>query len=307
MGVVFVVDGSTSRKHGRAAAIAAACGVCVLLGFLISACGGSSNSPTPVSQSNSSPPPSSGPSVNVAPVIESISASTDRVEVDNEITVTAVVQDQETPVDQLRFDWSADAGTFSGEGPVVKWRAPKDIKTPADYELRLKVTETYGSPSSTGVRPQNVTTGSVPVVRVHDSQKELGDLAMQFLNDFAQSGVPASTCVRDFSDSCRGKAEERGDIEANRLHFEILNSSLTLRSVSVSSSGLSANVVVACSFTSRIKACDPGDKACAVGDVGTARGDCILTGKYEERRWWLCDSHFIGRLAASLRSFFGRS
>jgi hypothetical protein len=306
MGVVFVVDVSTPGKHGRRAAIAAA-GVCLLLGFLISACGGSSNSPTPVFQSNSSPPPSSGPSVNVAPVIESISASADRVEVDNEITVTAVVQDQETPLDELRFDWSADAGTFSGEGAVVKWRAPRDIKTPADYELRLKVTETYGSPSSAGVRPQNVTTGSVPVVRVHDSQKELGDLAMQFLNDFAQSGVPASTCVRDFSDSCRGKAEERGDIEANRLHFDILNSSLTLRSVSVSSSGLSANVVVACSFTSRIKACDPGDKACVVGDVGTARGDCILTGKYEERRWWLCDSHFIGRLAASLRAFFGRS
>lgn len=307
MCVESAVDVSTPGRYGHATAFAAACGLLLLLVVLTPACGGSSSSPTPVSQSSSSRPPSTGPSVNIAPVIASISASADRVEVDSEITITAVVQDQETPIDQLNFEWSAGAGTFSGDGAVVKWRAPKDIKTPADYEIRLKVTETYGAPNSAGVRPQNVTTGSLPNIRVHNSQKELGDLSIQFLTDFAHSDVPASTCVRDFSDSCRGKTDERGDIEANRLHFEILNSSLTLRSVTVSSSGLSANVVVACSFTSRIKSCDPGDKACVVGDIGTARGDCILTGKYEDRRWWLCDSHFIGRLAASLRSFFGRS
>jgi len=65
-------------------------------------------------------------------------------------------------------------------------------------------------------------------------------------------------------------------------------------------------MTVACSFTSKIKVCDPGDKACVVGDVGTARGDCLLTGKYENRRWWLCDSHFAGKLADSMRLFFGR-
>ena len=128
---------------------------------------------------------------------------------------------------------------------------------------------------------------------------------MQFLSDFANSTISASTCVRDFSDSCRGKQDERGDIEANRVHFEILSSSLSLKSVTVASGALSANMTVACSFTSRIKACDAGDKACVVGDVGTARGDCILTGKYENRRWWLCDSHFAGKLLGSMRSFFG--
>jgi hypothetical protein len=141
---------------------------------------------------------------------------------------------------------------------------------------------------------------------VHNSNKELEDLSIQFLTDFAHSNVSASTCVRDFTDSCKGKSDERGDIEANRTHFEILNYSLSMKSVAVASSGLSANMVVACSFTSRIKSCDPGDKACVIGDVGTARGDCILTGKYESRRWWLCDSHFAGRLAGSLRNFFGR-
>lgn len=306
MGVESAFDAPTRGEHRNVAALAAACGCFVLACCLTAGCGGSSSSPTPVSQSTSSPPPSTGPSVNIAPVIESISASSDRVEVDTEITLTAVVQDQETPVEQLKFEWKADAGTFSGEGAVVKWRAPKDIKTPADVDIRLTVTETYGSPNSAGVRAQNVTNGSLPGIRVHNSNKELEDLSIQFLTDFAHSNVAASTCVRDFSDSCRGKLEERDDIEANRTHFDIVNYSLTMKSVVVAPSGVSANMVVACSFTSRIKVCDPGDKACSVGDVGMARGDCILTGKYENRRWWLCDSHFIGRLTDSLRGFFGR-
>ncbi len=35
---------------------------------------------------------------------------------------------------------------------------------------------------------------------------------------------------------------------------------------------------VACSFTSRIIKCEPGDKGCVVGSVGTVAGDCALTG-----------------------------
>lgn len=245
--------------------------------------------------------------MNVAPVVESITLSSDRVEVDSEITLTANVKDQETPVDQLRFEWKATAGTLSGEGAVVKWRAPKDIKTPADYEISLTVTETYGTADSSGKRPQNVTTATTPSVRVHNSPKELGDMSLQFLTDFAHSSVSTSTCLRDFTDSCKGKSEERDDIDSNRVHYQILSSSLTLRSVNVASSGLSANMTVACSFTSKTLVCDPGDKFCVVGDVGTAKGDCTLTGKYENRRWWLCDSHFTGKLLDSMRWFFGRS
>ena len=306
MGLEIIAYHLTRKHYRHAATGSSAALLCTLLVFFLSpGCGGSSSSPSSVSQSPSGP--SAGPSVNVAPVIESITPSSDRVEVDNEITVTAVVTDHETPIDQLKFEWKVDAGTFTGTGPSVKWRAPTDIKTPTDYEIRLTVTEVYGTPNSAGARPQNVSTGSVPAIRVHNSPKELGDLSIRFLSDFANSSIPASTCVRDFSDSCRGKSDERGDIEANRVHFEILSSSLTLKSVSVAASGLTANMVVACSFTSRIKACDAGDKTCVVGDVGTAHGDCILTGKYEDRRWWLCDSHFIGKLVGSIRNFFGRS
>ena len=278
----------------------------VVCGLLLSGCGSSSNSPTPVSQLPPSLPPSAGPSVNLAPVIDSIAVSSERVEVDSEVALTANVKDDETPVDQLKFEWKADAGTFSGDGPSAKWRAPKDIKTPADYQITLTVTEPYGIPDSSGVRPQNVTSVPGPSIRVHNSSKELGDMSVQFLSEFAKSSIPASECLRDFTDSCQGKTEERGDIEANRVHYDILDSSLTLRSVSANLGSGTAKVTVACSFTSKTKVCDPGDKLCVVGDVGTVRGDCILTGKYEDKRWWLCDSHFAGRLIGSMRGFFGR-
>ena len=285
--------------------VAADCAVGLVAGVLLVGCGGSSNSPTPISQGPPTIPPTSGPSVNLAPVIESISVSAERVELDSELTLTANVKDQETPLDQLKFEWKAEAGSFSGDGASVKWRAPKDIKTPADYEIKLTVTEAYGTPDSSGVRPQNVATATAPSVRVHNSTKELGDMSIQFLSDFATSSVSASACLRDFTDSCRGKADEQSDIEYNRVHFEILSSSLKLRSVVLDSSGSGANVVVACAFSSRIKKCDPGESGCVIGSVSNVSGDCIMTGKYEQKRWWLCDSHFLGRLLGPMRRFFG--
>ena len=283
-----------------------------LVAILLAACGGSSNGPTPVQQHPaSSGPPSTGPSVNLAPVIDGITVGAERVEVDTDVALTAVVRDDETPLDQLTFEWKADAGTFSGDGASVKWRAPKDIKTPADYEIALTVTETYATPGSSGVRPQNVSTAKAPVIRVHNSPKELGDMSLQFLSNFANSSVSTSTCLRDFSDSCKGKVEEKIDIDNNRAYYLILSSSLELKSVSVGSNRLTANMTVACSFTSRIANCSPpgpNAPACTmVGSTESVRGDCNLTGVYEQKRWWLCDSRFAskGVLPLSMRGFFG--
>jgi hypothetical protein len=276
-----------------------------LLVFLLAGCG-SSNGPTPVPQPPpSSGPPSNGPSVNLPPRIEGITASAERTEVDAEVALTAAVRDDETSIDQLKFEWKAEAGTFAGDGPSVKWRAPAGIRTPADYTITLTVTETYGAADASGVRPTNVSNASAPVIRVHNSPKELGDISLKFLTDFANSSVSPADCLRDFTDSCRGKADERSDIEFNRGHFEILSSSLNLRNVTVDSNGSSANMTVACAFTSRIKACDAGDSSCAVGSVSSVSGDCLLTGRYEQKRWWLCDSHFRGRLSEAMRGFFG--
>jgi hypothetical protein len=294
----------SSRSRG----VVAGCALALVLAA--SACGGA-HSATPVAPQSPSVPSSGGPSVNLAPVIEGIALSSERVEVDNEITLSASVKDDETPVEQLSLAWKADAGSISGDGASVKWRAPKDIATPADYTVTLTVTERYGVPDASGVRPQNVTTATSPVIRVHNSPKELGDMSLLFLSDFAKSTVPSSTCLQNFSDSCRGKADERGDIDTNRKYYLILSSSLDLRSVSIGSNKTNANMTVACAFTSRIVNCsnsDPSSPACSkVGSTESVKGDCVLTGVYEQKRWWLCDSRFLskGLIPAAMRGFFG--
>jgi hypothetical protein len=285
-------------KAGLAVAAAAA--------LTFAACGGSPSMPSP-SQGGSSGGQSSGPTVNNPPAITSIAASTARAEVDTDVTLTAVVEDAETPVSQLKLEWTVSAGVISGQGTTVTWHTPTADPTPKDYTVTLTVTETYGTADAAGVRPQQSVTAQSPVVRVHNSPKELGDLSVGFLTDFANSSIPAATCVRDFSDTCKGKADELGDITANREDFDILASSLRLRSVKVASSQVQANMTVACSFTSRVKKCPATDTKCVVGSVGTVAGDCTLTGVYEQKRWWLCDSHFSGTATAdAFRSFFKR-
>lgn len=298
---------SDVSRRRAALAIAAALG-----GIVLYACGAAPNSPGGVPTPPISISPGSGPAQNSAPVIESIAVSSERTEIDGEITVTADVKDVETPLDQLRFEWKADQGTFSGEGASVKWRAPKGIATPADFPLTLTVTETYGVPDVSGVRPQNVATATSAPIRVHDSPKELGDMSLRFLSNFANSPVSTSTCLKEFSDSCRGKADEKIDIDNNRAYYLILSSSLDLKSVSIGSSRSFANMTVACAFTSRIVSCSPSNPASpacsAVGSIESVKGNCNLTGVYEQKRWWLCDSTFAakGLLPASMRGFFGR-
>ena len=271
----------------------------LVLALIVSgSCGGSPMSPGPVT-----PPVIT---VNTPPVVESIVASATRAEVETDVTLTATVRDAETPVAQLKYEWRADAGTFTGEGASVRWRAPKGATTPADHAVRLTVTETYGTPNAVGGSQQNIVNATSPVIRLHDSPKELGDMALRFLGDFANSSVSPSTCVREFSDGCRGKSDERSDIEFNREHFLITGSSLRLLNTRVASSGLAADTTVACTFTSRLTKCEPGSVGCSVGSVGTVAGDCVLTSVYEQQRWWLCTSTFQNgvQFPLAFRSFF---
>jgi hypothetical protein len=242
--------------------------------------------------------------VNQAPVLESISVGAERLEVEAEVTVTATVRDAETAVDQLRFDWSADGGSFAGTGPSVRWRAPKGPATPADYTLRLTVVETYGTPDQAGTRPQHSVSGTSAPVRVHDSPKEIADLSLGFLRDFANSSIPADVAVRDFSDSCSEKAEERQQIADNRRHYQIVSSQFTAKGASVRPGGMSGDSRIACEFWSVIKECEPGIPNCVVGGREHVRGDCDTTGVYEQKRWWLCTSRFNNpELLPSMRSF----
>ena len=131
-------------------------------------------------------------------------------------------------------------------------------------------------------------------------------MSLAFLQDFANSSVSPSTCIRNFSDSCPGKGAEKGDIENNREHYLITGSSLRLTNVRVRDTGLSATMTVACSFTSRVVKCEPGSSGCVVGSVGPVAGDCLLTGVYEQGRWWLCDSTFDAENVSAPLRFFGK-
>ena len=282
----------TTVTRGRLAAIAALVAVSV-------ACGASP-------PSGPSPQPTPTPSANTPPIVDGITASAQRVEVNGTVTVTATVRDTETPVAQLQYTWRADAGTFEGQGATVTWRAPSGLAQPTNYPISLTVTEVYDA----GAR-QNVVPATGPAIRVHDSPKELGNLGMAFLADFANSSVSPSTCIRDFSMNCSGREDERRDIEDNRRRYQVTGSTLRLNGVGVNGSATRGDITVACSFTSRIIHCDPFDPqdpetwGCEVGKVGTVSGDCVMTGVYEQDRWWLCTSSMRAReiAAPGFRSF----
>jgi hypothetical protein len=271
-----------------------------LAGLLAAGCGGSPAAPPPPP-----PTPTPLPLVNEAPRIQALTLQKERVEVNEEISVTAVVSDAETPLDQLTYEWQAEGGTFSGQGPAVRWRAPSPATTPADYTLTLTVTEVYGIADSSGARPRHQVKSTSPAVRVHNSPKEIGDMGMRFLNDFANSSIPADVAVREFSDSCRGKREEEEQIADNRQNYQILNSALRLKSASAGTESNRGSVVIGCEFWSRVKRCPPGWPNCRVGNTEHVSGDCRLTSVYEQKRWWLCDSNFDGELLPSVRRFFG--
>ena len=62
------------------------------------------------------------------------------------IDVSATVRDTETSLDELVYQWSATAGTFTGSGRNVTWTAPDAATTPGSVTITLKVIENYGHP-----------------------------------------------------------------------------------------------------------------------------------------------------------------
>jgi hypothetical protein len=149
-------------------------------------------------------------------------------------------------------------------------------------------------------------------VSVHDSVKEVGDIARQFLLDFSDSSLRdvdyvmrnfgnASTCP-DF----REVENERADVIKDRREFQIISFRIGAPRVTVNFGG-------SCPFRSK-----RGD-ACAVVSsywqsmelatrrVGAVDGDDILAAAYSQSggRWWLCSSDYDGRRVsgAMLRGF----
>jgi hypothetical protein len=220
-----------------------------------------------------------------------------------EVALRATVQDAETPVESLVYEWSADGGTFTGEGAAVTWRPPADAETPADFTIRLTVRERYGPPNA---QSEHVVTATSPPVRVHDSPTELREMSLRFLELFGDSDKSADECLVDFSDSCRGKESEREDIEDNREYYDIRSSSFDFDDLEIAEDRMSARMVVECEFRSRVRKCPPDQPACVVGSTEEVSGDCLLTAIYESQRWWLCDSSFDPDQAPVPLRFFGK-
>lgn len=251
----------------------------VLLVLVAALAAGTCGSSTPVA-----PPPPPPPAENLAPVVRSVEIADTRVEVGAAVTVRAVVEDAETAADQLRYEWTATLGEFSGEGREVTWRAPAEIEEPQSVTLNVTVIETY---VRNGAELTNRTTfEAATAMRVHDSVGELTDMVRRFLDDFIDDSESPSRVVRNFSDSCPGKQSELEDVEAVREGFTMLPASrYSIRSVTVVAPWQTAEMTARCDFVSR-------EKTSGVED--TARGTCSFTGLYEDDRWWMCTSHFAG-------------
>jgi hypothetical protein len=246
-------------------------------------CGSGGPSPSPIEPPPPPPPP------NNPPVVRSITAEHSRLEVKGTTTLTAVVEDAETGADRLKYEWTAAAGTITGEGAEVTYEAPESIEEPFDPSITLAVVEDY---SVNGDPRSNRTEFSATPVRVHDSRSELTALTKTFLDDFINSSVPASECVRNFSDTCRGKTSELRDIEFNRDNYTMLSASkYSIRSVSVVTPWVRGEIRASCEFHARTR---------KTNQTGVAAGTCSLTAVYDADRWWLCDSSFTATTRSSV-------
>ena len=241
-------------------------------------------------------------STNPPPVISGITTRGPRpgmpsrfADLDETLTVTATVIDAETPADQLKYEWAAEAGTINGTGREVTWRAPAQASTPTEVRLTLTVTETYQTTNAQGlpVTAENKVSGSV-AIRLHASAKEVRDLAVEFLVDFSQQRLSPEQIVRGFTDTCRGKADELEDVRKNQREF-------TINSYTVE-----PNPPVDVAFGGVCRYRDRRGDACtyvpvrwqstekATGRAVTSTGTDQVNAVYVDNRWRLCDSDFIG-------------
>jgi hypothetical protein len=222
------------------------------------------------------------PTTNTPPVIQSLTPSSPRLEVNEEVEITAVVQDQETNPASLTYTWSSVGGTFTGTGASVRWRAPQAAEAPTPFDLTLTVVERYTS----GGAPRENRTTAQTTVHVNDSPRELTALAMTFLDDFVHSDVSPEVCVRNFSTSSScGRAAELSEIRENRRLFINHPSGSTFRMQSITfatpAQATFATVRVACVFAA---------SPVTGGPIGYASGTCRLTNVYENWQWRLCES-----------------
>ena len=216
------------------------------------------------------------------------------------VNVSATVTDAETPVSQLTYEWSSSVGgTFGPSAATTTWTAPATLPgtTPVNATLTLTVTERVDA-----TRNNRVTATSV--VNLHNSIKEVGDLAVLVLEDFSKQ-LPVDTVMRNFTATCPEAAAERADVARSNADFEIQRYTVDSRhSTTVPFAGN-------CPFIGR----SPTGDACALvnvswtarnkstGAVGTNSGVDQVTALLENGVWKLCASDYNVLTVTGSRSF----
>ena len=262
---------------------------------VMAACSGSPPGPQP-------PPPPPPPPANALPSIDGITAQGRRdrqparfADLGEAIDVRATVRDAETPVDELVYQWTATAGTFSGAGRNTTWTAPASATTPGTMTLTLKVVENYGHPGQARIYSQEVT--STVTVALHDSAREVGDMAVRFLTEFSkpQTNRDWRDVMKDFN---RGACPDPGEYDNERISVEDHIAKFVMHDYQIGPAS------VRFAFGGRCEVNVAGDACVSVpvfwdstgpNGRGTTRGTDYLTGVYvaADSRWWLCSSRYI--------------
>ena len=269
-----------------------------LLTIFFAACGSSSTDP-------SDPPPP--PPVNALPVVTSIFVKgtlsrepAQYATLGETVNVTATVTDAETPANQLTYEWSSSVGgTFGGNAATTTWTAPASLTgaTPVNATLTLTVTERVDA-----TRNNRVTATSI--VDLHDSPKEVGDLAFLFLEDFSKQLAP-DVVMRNFSNNCPTTADERQDVINQQAAVQVLSYTLGQPTTTVPFSG-------ACPFRNRAgDACSNVSvrwmsRIKSTGAISNSSGIDQVTAVFENGAWKLCASDYqeMSSTGASLLKYW---
>jgi hypothetical protein len=234
------------------------------------------------------PTPPDDPGPATAPVIRSITVPSSRVEAGQDVVITAVVEDAETPLTDLVYTWSASAGTITGTGTTATWRMPAGITAGVDVVITLTVVDNFERlAGNVLVRGQFTVVETSSVFRVHDSEAETKELARKFLIDlFGNSSVPPADCMVDFADVCahlsNGRIDELSQIVANRELVLIREATLLIQRLAWNSAD-TGSVHSAVLYDDIYLDGSPKLPTC---------GDFEVTVVYVNGRWWICQSFY---------------
>jgi hypothetical protein len=168
--------------------------------------------------------------------------------------------------------------------------------------LTLTVTDRYSTTDGAGlpVTRENQTRATT-LVRLHDSVKEVSDLAVDFLVGFSKQ-LDAAYVVRNFTPNCSGTASELSDVQKDNRDYLITSYAIGVPATTIGFAG-------SCPFRNVF-----GD-ACAqvpvewhstnktTGVPGVAPGIDQVTAVLENDQWRLCASDFNEASGATSSTF----